>query len=94
MSSLCFQDAVVKRKANEITEDAFLEAIVNHCTGISHGANKLCNNDTFAPNKDRGESFAWGHNIDDPFTSCIAKWIYFNFGDPVEGNVYNFLLLN
>jgi hypothetical protein len=74
MSSLCFQDAVLKRKEYSITEDEFLKAIVDHCTGVRHGANRLCNNDTIVPDKDHkgdigwGHYISWAHNIGDSFT--------------------------
>lgn len=60
-------------------------AIVNHGTGLKHGANRLFNNDTFQPNKDKGPDSAWGYNIDDSFTWGRARWVYFQFGQPVEG---------
>lgn len=46
MSSLCFSDAAAMRKTNQITEEEYLQAILNHCTGVRHGENQLCNYDT------------------------------------------------
>jgi hypothetical protein len=83
MSSLCFQDAVEKKKANEITEDEFLQALVNHCAGTRHGENEQGNND--ANLTDVKDSVAFGYNINDSFTFAVSQWIYFNFGKPVEG---------
>jgi hypothetical protein len=86
MFSLCFQEAFVKRRENVITEDEFLKALVNHCTGIRHGKNRLCNNDTPLPENLR--LFAFGGNIEDPFTKSVAQWILLNFKKPVTGNIF------
>ena len=72
MSSLCYQEVVVKRRENGITEDEFLEGIVKHCTGAHHGLNTLCNNDTMDPNVDRRDDTCYGHNIDDSFALHIS----------------------
>lgn len=48
-SSLCFYDAAVRFKENTISEDEYLHAIMAHCTGLRHGENQLCNNDTPPP---------------------------------------------
>jgi hypothetical protein len=83
MYSICFQDASVKRQRNEITEDEYLQFIVNHCTGIRHGANKLCNNDAIV---DASDHVAFGYNIDDSFTYTVAEWIFYYFKSPLEGS--------
>jgi hypothetical protein len=85
MSSLCFREAVVKRKNNEITEDEYLQALVSHCSGVCHGVNKLCNDDAVLP-ADIHPSDAYGYGINDSFTWAVAKWIYYNFGTSVEGS--------
>lgn len=46
MSSLCFSGVAAERKTNEITEEEYLQAILNYCTGLRHGENQLCNHDT------------------------------------------------
>jgi hypothetical protein len=73
MSSLCFAEAAAKRKVNEITEDEYLQAIVNHCTGVRHGKNGLCNNDA---KSDDIPVYAFASNIeDDSFAYAMANWI-------------------
>ena len=84
MSPLCFFEAVILRANNEITEDEYLEAIVDHCTGIRHRCNQACKNDTTDPG---AYIIKIGNNIkDDRFASSIAYWIYYTFDrTPVEG---------
>jgi len=73
MSSLCFAEAAAKRKENEITENEYLQAIINHCTGLRHGKNRACNNEAVI---DDHINYAFGQNIkDDEFASEIAYWI-------------------
>jgi hypothetical protein len=83
MSSLCFQEAFVRRRDNDITEDEFIEALVDHCTGIRHGSNRLCNNDAALPEKFGSAIFAT--NVVDQFTWGVAQWIFFHFKSPVTG---------
>jgi hypothetical protein len=77
MSSLCFAEAAAKRKSDEITEDEYLQAIVNHCTGLRHGKNRLCNDDAVI---DDNYNYAFARNIQgDKFASAMAYWIIRNF---------------
>lgn len=77
--SLCFREAVVKYKANEITQDEYLQAIVAHCTGSHHGENQQCNGDSTA-NRARDRStrkFASDlTEADDLFAYTMMKWIH------------------
>jgi hypothetical protein len=74
MSSLCFNDALVKWRDGGIEEDEFIQSIVNHCAGARHGTNRLCNNDTAT---DKADYLAFGCNIDnDRFTAAMAEWIF------------------
>lgn len=83
MSSLCFNDALVQRRVNKITEDEFIQSIAVHCTGSRHGTNGLCNNDTVM-NEDDYISFACNIQAD-PFTSAMASWVFSVFKKPVKG---------
>ena len=86
ISSLCFNDAVILRRNNEITEDEYLQVIVGHCTGLRHGSNGACNNDTTEPGASDVEL---GENVkDDSFALAVASWIYRHFDQtPVEGKL-------
>jgi hypothetical protein len=77
MSSLCLAEASAKRKANEITEDEYLQVFVDHCAGVRHGKNKLCNGDAVI---DDHFHYTFGANIqDDKFASEMAYWIIHEF---------------
>ena len=83
MSSLCFNEALIKMRDNIITEDEFLQNIVKHCSGIRHGQNELCNDDAVTNDPDY---LAFGCNIkEDLFTSAMAMWIFSVFKTPVGG---------
>jgi hypothetical protein len=86
ISSLCFNDAAVLRRQNKITEDEYLQALVDHCNGLRHGINRACNNDTTEPGEER---VRLGRNIkDDSFAKSIAGWIYRHFDrKPIAGNM-------
>ncbi|KAF2670600.1 hypothetical protein BT63DRAFT_454786 [Microthyrium microscopicum] len=49
MPSLDLNNAAVKCPNNEITEDKYLSAILDHCTGLHQGINQVCNEDTTKP---------------------------------------------
>jgi hypothetical protein len=79
MASLCFQEASEKRKSNQISEDVYLRAVLDHCTGVRHGKNKMCNGDS-DPLRWRDDTF--GSNIqDDEFTKMMARWIFCLFDE-------------
>lgn len=42
-SSLCIYDAVLGRLEKRISEETYLQCIVDHAAGARHGAKKLCN---------------------------------------------------
>jgi hypothetical protein len=74
MSLLCFQDAFVKRGDNEITEDVYLQSILQHLTGVRHGLNRSCNNDT--PNRTGMGTFEFASNAKgDRFTYEMSTWV-------------------
>jgi hypothetical protein len=94
MASLCFYDAVMKRRDGEITEDIYLQSIVAHCTGLRHGKNRLCNND--AENGNQEFRFLnFGSNIktadpSDRFAIKMAFWIFCRFEEaPLNGRHSN-----
>lgn len=88
MSSLCFYDAAVKRKSNEISEDVYLQSIAAHATGLRHGRNKLCNGDSKPAHFDSEDTsnyiyFASNVRSIDSFASYMASCLQ-EF-DAVEG---------
>jgi hypothetical protein len=92
MSSLCFYEAVEKRRDNEITEDVYLQSIVAHSTGVRHGKNRMCNNDT--TNDDR-EYVSFAHDIkaaesEDRFAIKMSSWVFNLFNkNPLRGKHSN-----
>jgi hypothetical protein len=71
MSSLCIRDAVLGRLDNQISEETYLQCIVDHSAGVRHGVNKLCNGDD-------SEGRYLGSNVSrdvDPFAWLVACWI-------------------
>jgi len=49
MSPSCFNDAAVLRRKNEITEDEYLQAIVDLCIVLRHRSHGACNIDIIEP---------------------------------------------
>lgn len=77
--SLCLAEAATQRRNNEITEDEYLQVIVDHCGGVRHGKNRLCNGDAVI---DDHRHYTFGANIeDDDFASEMAYWIIHDFHD-------------
>lgn len=78
MSSLCFQEASIKRNGGKISEDEYMQAIVQHCTGVWHGSNKMCNDGT----TELPQDLSFGHGIEnDPFATAMASWIWLYFNE-------------
>lgn len=85
--SLCFNEASIKKKKKEIDEDALLHNIVNHCAGLRHGTNGLCNNDTTT---DRADYLAFACNVEnDEFTGAMAEWIFRCFRNEAIGGMWS-----
>lgn len=78
-AGLCFREAVIKFKANEITQDEYLQAIVAHCTGLRHGENQQCNGDSTASKARDGSTRKFASDVteqDDLFAYTMMKWIH------------------
>lgn len=66
--SLCFYQAALQRKRNQISEEEFLDHIVAHCRGIRHDESKKCMDD-----EEPKKYFDKLHETD-TFTTWIRDW--------------------
>ncbi|KAF2429954.1 hypothetical protein EJ08DRAFT_679477 [Tothia fuscella] len=79
MTSLCLAEAAEKRRLDVISEDEYLQVFVDHCAGVRHGKNRLCNGDAVI---DDHYHYTFGADIkDDDFASEMAYWIIHDFHD-------------
>lgn len=70
MSSLYIHDAVLGRANDQISEETYLRCIIDHATGLRHGANELCNGDS------SDEIFSNLSEAEDPFAWVMTRnWI-------------------
>lgn len=73
--ALCFQGAFLRFGNNDITEEEYLIAILDHCNGTRHGRNRLCNNDELPGVGFVKSGFADNLRNVDEFTRSMAIWI-------------------
>lgn len=72
--SMCLRDAFDAHTTGSISEEDYLQVIAAHCTGLRHGNNRLCNNDT----QDGKPYEVYASNILGPlrkFSYATAYWI-------------------
>ena len=91
MSSLCFYDAAIKRKQDEISEAIYAQSIAAHATGLRHGRNRLCNSDSKPENYDPEDLsnhnyFASNVHGVDRFASQMANLLYEYYD--IKGNYF------